>query len=157
MNTERDIETTEHTFSTSMAALYVQGSSSQASQIFSTQGASFSNTPSHANIPSTTVGIITPGSYYPPNVPQVPPVPYNLPPSPYNVPPSPPISFPYNAPGYGYGFIGSTNSYNLQSLNSMSSSQSCFQQRPYYGGSQRNNGGYRFNKGRGNNGGYKKK
>lgn len=69
LNTERDIETTKHTISISMAALYVQGSSSQASQNFSTQGASFSNTPSHANIPSATIGIIALGSYYPPNVP----------------------------------------------------------------------------------------
>ncbi|TQE06587.1 hypothetical protein C1H46_007829 [Malus baccata] len=35
----------------------------------------------------------------------------------------------------------------------MSSQQSSFQQRPYYGGSQRNNGGYKYNKDRGNNGG----
>lgn len=144
----------EHILSNSMVAMYVQGLSSQA---FSNEGASSPNSQSYADVPSATVGTITPRSYYPSTIPQVNQVPYNAPPPPQTVPPSPPTSFPYNAhvPIYDFGYTGSTNSFGSSLQNSMSPQQFSFQQRPYYGGSQRNNGGYKYNKDIGNNGGYK--
>lgn len=112
LNTERDIKTMEHTLSHLMTAMYVQGSSSQ---VFPNQGGSSSHPQSHANVPSATVGTITPGPYYPSTVLPVQPASYNAPPPPYNVSPPPPPSFPYtaSAPGYGFGYIGSNTSSDL--------------------------------------------
>ena len=145
----------EHTLSNSMVVMYVQGSSSQ---VFPNQGGSSSHPQSHADVPSANCWY-----YYS----------WSL------------LSFQcstrsiqlpillhlhhimshhhhlhhfhilLHAPGYGFGYIGSNTSSGSQSQNSLPSSHNSFQSRPYYGGSQRNNGGYKYNKGRGNNGGYK--
>ncbi|KAM2011919.1 hypothetical protein ACFX1T_023836 [Malus domestica] len=123
-----------------MATMYVKGSSSQvfpnqggsSSQVSPNQGGSLSHPQSHADVPSTTVGTITPGPYYPSIVPSVHPASYNAPPPPYNVSPTPPPSFPYNASASGYGFryIGSNTSSGSQSQHYLPSSQNSFQPRP---------------------------
>ena len=149
LNTERDIECMEHTLSTSMAAMYVQGASSQTH----IEHGSSSNSHSADGLSSATVGTIRPGSFYPTLIAQtsshlhVPSV------QPHPLPMPPPVQFsPY---GYGYGFVG-TSEFGFSAGNSSQGSMSMSSQStyiPYNGQHQRGNGNFRsnFNKGRGSN------
>lgn len=143
----------EHTLSNSMAAIYVQGSSSQTNI---KQGSS-SNSHSTDSLLSATVGTIRPRSFYPaplvqhPLSLQVPPV------QQHSLPMPPSVQFsPY---GYGYGFAGSSKS----GFSASNSSQGFMfiappsNYRSYNGHQQRGNGNFKsnFHKGRDSNSGYR--
>lgn len=145
LGAERENDCVINSLSQSMSALYKNGVASSASSNSQfSSGASSSNS---ADVESSTGGRIT-------VVPHVSygSMPSGFPSQPYGFVPSfPPQNF-----GYGTGFIGSSNT---QSGSEQFSGTNQYnggheqQQRPYNGGQQRNNEGYRSNyKGKGFNG-----
>lgn len=128
LNTLRDFDNMEHTLSHSMAALYMQGSSTSRES-----SGSSSQSRSNDGLSSATVGTVSLGSFNP----------NSLPPQFSSQPPLPPPdpSQQYPSYGYGFGYTGNVSSaYNSGTRPSNS-------QRNNFGGQQR--GGYRYyNKGR---------